>query len=77
MILRKNKGTALIVVIMVMAVMTILGVAILNISLSQASNEEKRIQAHYLAHSGAEATLSAWEMLRVIINQVENVSLYS
>lgn len=61
---RRNKGAALIVVIMVIAVMTILGIAILNISLSetiQASNEDKRIQAHYLARSGAEATLSAWE----------------
>ena len=63
MIPKKNKGSALLVVIMVMAVMTILGVSILNISLSQtkqAANEEKRIQAHYLARSGAEATLSAW-----------------
>ena len=59
-----NKGSALIVVIMVMVIMMILGTAILNISLSetrQASYEDKRIQAHYLARSGAEATLSAWE----------------
>ena len=64
MIRKKNKGAALIVVIMVMAVMTILGATILNISLSQtmqASNEDKRIQAHYLARSGADATLSAWK----------------
>ncbi|MCB2295209.1 pilus assembly PilX N-terminal domain-containing protein [Clostridium algoriphilum] len=64
MIPKKNKGSALIVVIMVMAVMTILGATILNISLSQtkqASYEDKRIQAHYLARSGAEATLSAWK----------------
>lgn len=64
MIPKKNKGSTLIVVIMVMAVMTILGAAILDISLSQtmqASNEDKRIQAHYLARSGAEATLSAWK----------------
>ena len=49
---KKNKGSALIVVIMVMAVMTILGIAILNISLSQtmqASYEEKSLQGHYLA----------------------------
>jgi len=61
---KKTKGSALIVVIMVMAVMTILGTSMLNISLSetkQASNEDKRIQAHYLARSGAEATLSAWK----------------
>jgi hypothetical protein len=64
MIPKKNKGSALIVVIMIMVVMTILGMAILNISLSetkQASNEDKKMQAHYLARSGAEATLSAWE----------------
>lgn len=64
MIPKKNKGSALIIVIMVMTIMTILGAAILNISLSetkQASYEDKRIQAHYLARSGAEATLSAWE----------------
>lgn len=64
MIPKNNKGFALIVVIMVMAIMTILGTAILNISLSetkQASYEDKRLQAHYLARSGAEATLSAWE----------------
>ncbi|MBU3182042.1 pilus assembly PilX N-terminal domain-containing protein [Clostridium psychrophilum] len=70
MVSKKNKGSALIVVIMVMAVMTILGAAILNISLSQtmqASNEDKRIQAHYLARSGAEATVSAWEVPRNVI----------
>ncbi|MBZ9688551.1 hypothetical protein G9F72_019670 [Clostridium estertheticum] len=64
MISKKNKGSALIVVIMVMVIMTILGTAILNISLSetkQAAYEDKRIQAHYLARSGAEATLSAWK----------------
>ena len=64
MIQKKNKGSALIVVIMVIAVMTILGMSILNISLSetmQASNEDKRLQAHYLARAGAEATLSAWK----------------
>ena len=80
MIPKKNKGSALIVVLMVMAVMAILGVSILNISLSQtkqAAYEDKRIQAHYLARSGAEATLSAWEMLTRIINLVEHVSLYS
>jgi len=64
MIPKRNKGSALIVVIMVMTILTILGTAILNISLSetkQASYEDKRIQAHYLARAGAEATLTAWE----------------
>lgn len=64
MIPKNNRGSALIVVLMVMVIMTILGTAILNISLSQtkqASYEDKRLQAHYLARSGAEATLSAWE----------------
>jgi len=61
---KKNKGSALVVVIMIMVVMTILGGAILNISLSQtkqAAYEDKKMQAHYLARSGAEATLSAWK----------------
>lgn len=60
----KEKGASLVVVIVVMAVMMILGICILDISLSQtlqAAQEDKRIQAHYLARSGAEATLSAWQ----------------
>ncbi|MBU3153367.1 hypothetical protein [Clostridium estertheticum] len=64
MVPKKSDGSALIVVIMVMVVMMILGAAILNVSISQtmqASNEDKRIQAHYLARSGAEATLNAWK----------------
>jgi Tfp pilus assembly protein PilX len=64
MIKKKRKGAALLVVILVMAVLVILGTAILNISLSetnQAAYEDKRMQAHYLARSGAEAALSAWE----------------
>lgn len=64
MIQKKKSGAALVVVIMVMAVLMILGTAILNISLSeskQASLEDKKVQAHYLARSGADATLNAWE----------------
>jgi Tfp pilus assembly protein PilX len=64
MLPKKRNGSALIVVIMVMAIMVILGTAVLNIGLSetrQASHEDKRIQAHYLARSGAEAALSAWK----------------
>ncbi|MBK5240153.1 PilX N-terminal domain-containing pilus assembly protein [Clostridium sp.] len=73
MIPKNNKGSALIVVIMVMVVMTILGMAMLNISLSetrQASNEDKRLQAHYLARSGAEATLSAFENPDIVIKPI-------
>lgn len=62
--MKKKKGAALVIVIMVTAVLMILGTAILNVSLSeskQASFEDKKIQAHYLARSGADATLNAWE----------------
>lgn len=65
MIKRRKRGAALITVIMIMAVMTILGAAILNVSVHQASYaayEDKRMQAHYLARSGAEAALKAWEI---------------
>lgn len=61
---KKKKGAALVMVILVMAVMAILGTSILNVSLAQAkeaSQEEKKMQAYYLARSGAEAALSAWE----------------
>ena len=67
MLPKKNNGSALVVVIMVMAIMMIFGTAVLNISLSetkQASHEDKVIQAHYLARSGAEATLSAWKLAK-------------
>ena len=61
---KKKKGAALIIVIVVVTVMVILGATVLEIGLGevkQAAHEDKRLQAHYLARSGAEATLKAWE----------------
>lgn len=64
MVSKKKKGAALIVVLMIITFMALLGVSALQVSLSeskQASSEDKKLQAHYLAQSGAEATLKAWE----------------
>ena len=61
MIPKKNKGAALIVVIVVMAVMIILGTALINISLSnnkQVIYQQKSNQAYYMARSGADAIAS-------------------
>jgi Tfp pilus assembly protein PilX len=63
MLFKKKEGIVLVVVLIVMAVLTILGTGILQVSLGeakQASYEEKRIQAQYLARSGAEAAIGAW-----------------
>lgn len=60
----RAKGSALITVIIVMAVLMILGTVILQVSLfqvKQASYEDKRLQAQYLARAGAEASLSVWK----------------
>lgn len=60
----KRKGEALITVIMVMTLLTVLGAAILSVSLfqvRQASYEDKRLQAYYLARAGAEAALDIWK----------------
>lgn len=59
----KQKGSALAVVLIILAVASILGVSILGVSLSDTKmsiHERNRIQALMLAKSGAEATLSAW-----------------
>jgi len=61
---KRNKGMALIVVLMVMLVLSILGVSFLSISTfqtNQAIREDKGLQAHYLARAGAEAALAAWQ----------------
>lgn len=61
MIPEKNEGVALIAVIVVMAVMIILGTALLNISLSenkQVIYQQKNSQAYYMARSGADAMAS-------------------
>ena len=53
-----EKGSALITVLIVMGVLTVLGAALMHYSMTdnlQVFNDEKRMQAHYLARSGAEA----------------------
>ena len=60
--IKKRKGGALIMVILVMLIMIILGTTILSISVTenkQAIREKNRIEAYYLARSGVEAT-AAW-----------------
>lgn len=60
--LKKRDGGALVMVILVMMIMVILGTALLSISLNenkQASRENNRIEAYYLARSGVAAT-AAW-----------------
>ena len=56
--LRDNKGMALPLVLIVMFVITLLATAVLQYSIAesvQVSRNEKRMQAHYLARSGADA----------------------
>lgn len=58
---RNSKGSALVVVIIVMAVLTILGSSLLTVSLAEskhAIHQEKKTQAHYLARSGIEIGLN-------------------
>lgn len=60
--LGKQNGVALIIVIVVMAALAILGAGILHVSIAetkQVSWDQKRMQAYYLAKSGASAT-AAW-----------------
>jgi hypothetical protein len=55
---KEKRGSAIITVLIVMGVLTLLGAAILQYSVNdnlQVHNDEKRMQAHYLARSGAEA----------------------
>lgn len=61
-----NKGFALVLVIVTLAVLSILGVALLSRSLSETREvayQEKKIQAHYIARAGADAVAT-----NIIIN---------
>ena len=56
--LKNQKGAALVWSIIVLLVLSILGVALLNISLSEAKHSiysQRKVQAYYLAMSGVEA----------------------
>ena len=55
---KDKRGSAIITVLIVMGVLTLLGAAVLQYSVNdnlQVHNDERRMQAHYLARSGAEA----------------------
>jgi hypothetical protein len=56
--LRNDRGAALVTVIVVMVVMSILGLALLNVSLAEAKHairQEQLSQAHYIAQAGVDA----------------------
>jgi hypothetical protein len=60
--IKNKKGSALALIIIVVAVFSILGAALLQVSLAEnkfAIHEEKRLKAYYMARSGAEAA-SKW-----------------
>lgn len=59
--MKGNRGSALAITIIVVAVLAILGVALLNITLAEnkfSIHEENRIKAYYIARAGAEAVAS-------------------
>ncbi|QSX08653.1 hypothetical protein J0B03_00750 [Alkalibacter rhizosphaerae] len=54
----KNRGSALVTVLVVMMIMMVLGVSILRVSVSEntfAKHNEEQLQAYYVARSGAQA----------------------
>ncbi len=57
--IKNNKGSTMIVVLLVMAVLMILGAVIINTSVAEnifAGKNEDRIKAYYIARAGAQAT---------------------
>lgn len=57
MIIKKNNGGALVLVLLILVVLTILGASLLSVSLAetkQVVHQDKRMQAFYLARSGAD-----------------------
>lgn len=57
-VLKNEKGSAIVLVLIITGVLTVLGASLLHYSLTdnqQVINDEKRMQAYYLARSGAEA----------------------
>lgn len=56
--MKGNRGSALAITLIVIAVLSILGVALLNIALAESKftkHEENRLKAYYIARAGAEA----------------------
>lgn len=57
-VIRNNKGSTMIVVLLVMVVLMILGVVIMNTSVAEnkfAKKNEDKVQAYYIARAGAQA----------------------
>jgi len=56
-----DRGSALVITIIIFAVLSVLGVAVLNMSLAetrQVVHQQNKIQSHYVARSGADALAS-------------------
>jgi hypothetical protein len=63
MVLKNNKGITMAIVIMVMLVLFLIGTAFVSVSAyqtTQAVNQDRGMQAHYIARAGAEAALETW-----------------
>ena len=61
---KNKKGIALAVVMMVVLVLTLIGGTMVSVSAyqyKQSINEDKAMQAHFLARAGAAAALEAWQ----------------
>jgi Tfp pilus assembly protein PilX len=61
--LRNKKGSALTLVMFVMVLLTILGLTLLTVSLAEAKaaiRQEKKVQAYFIAKSGADAYAKAY-----------------
>lgn len=62
--IRDEKGAAMIVALLVMIVLMLLGTALWQYSTADTihvARDEQRMQAYYLARTGADAALQAWE----------------
>jgi hypothetical protein len=75
-IVLNNKGSALVTVIMMMVVLTILGLALLNVSLAETKHsvlQERKIQAHYLARSGVNVGLEVLKSKMPYNNDIQDL----
>lgn len=77
--MENNRGSALIYVLVVLVVMSILGITLLNVGLSetkQVKYQEFQKEAYYIARSGADATIK--EILNksdnILLKKIENLS---
>jgi type II secretory pathway pseudopilin PulG len=69
--LNNNKGGALVLTLLVLVVLSILGVSLLDLSLAETKfvqHQQNRAQAHYIAHSSADA------LATYLIKNPENLS---